>query len=400
MTGSGVKILVVDDEPIELRIMVQVLRSAEEYQVFSAANAQEGLDIALRERPLLIISDYRMPGSNGFEFCAKVKRHPELANTMFIVCSAAGDVSSKIEGLNIGADDYLTKPVDFEEMLLRVKGLVRLRALQDELAEDKRQLQKLNVELQEDFNGIINLLMKVLSLRVPVAIARVEQTLQLCSWLCDRLNLDDSFKRTLSLAGRLKEIGKISLPDDLLRKPSPLYSVQEREQCETFPVLGQLLLADIPQLKDVATLIRHQNENYDATGYPDRLAETRIPLGSRILRAINEAEKLMEVFPGLPDIAREKLMDSIGTKLDPRIGLLVEEYVRVVADPTWNSGKRRVSLEELQEGMVIAGDLITGRGMMLLSKDSALTHSQIEHLASLSHFDPIIQEIYVYDAVM
>jgi adenylate cyclase len=240
--------------------------------------------------------------------------------------------------------------------------------------------------------------MKVLSLRVPVAIARVEQTLEICAWLCDRLNMDDSMKRTLSLAGRLKEIGKISLADDLLHKPPSRYSVQEREQCETFPVLGQLLLADIPQLKDVATLIRHQNENYDGTGYPDRLTETRIPLGSRILRAINEAQKLMEEHPALPDLVRETLMDSIGTRLDPKIGLLVEEYVRVVADPSWTDGKRRVALEELQEGMVIAGDLITGRGMMLLSKDSALTHSQIERLASLSHFDPIIQEIYIYEA--
>lgn len=150
--------------------------------------------------------------------------------------------------------------------------------------------------------------------------------------------------------------------------------------------------------QDVATLIRHQNENHDGTGYPDRLTESRIPIGSRILRAINEAGNLMEIHRGRPELVSERLMDSIGTRLDPKIGLLVEEYLRVVADPSWNEGKRRVALEELQEGMVIAGDLITGRGTMLLSKDSALTHSQIERLSSLSHFDPIIQEIYVYDS--
>jgi hypothetical protein len=73
--------------------------------------------------------------------------------------------------------------------------------------------------------------------------------------------------------------------------------------------------------------------------------------------------------------------------------------MRVVVDPFWKEGKRCLRLEDVREGMVIAADLITGRGLMLLSKDSKLTQSQINHIASLSHFDPIIHEIYVYDAM-
>jgi adenylate cyclase len=156
-------------------------------------------------------------------------------------------------------------------------------------------------------------------------------------------------------------------------------------------------LNDIPPLKDVANVLRHQNENYDGTGYPDRHSATRIPLGSRILRAINLAQELSERHPDSPSAVSESLMESLGTLLDPRMGLLIEEYMRVVSDPSWKEGKRAVGLHDLKEGMVIASDLITGRGIMLLSKDSTLTLSQIDHLASLSHFDPIIHEIYVYD---
>jgi len=394
------RILVVEDESISLQILVQTLRSAEQYEVLSATNAEEGFLIAQREQPLLIISDYHMPGVNGFEFCKMVKAHPDLGRTIFVVCSASGDVASKQEGVNIGADDYLAKPVDGDELLLRVRALLRLKALQDELAEDKNKLETLNQELQEDFHGIIGLLMKVLALRAPEAVARAEQSSVLCGWISDRLGMDENMKRTFSLAGRLKEIGKISLPDELLRKSSAEYSESDRNRFEEYPVLGQLLLGDIPQPKDVALLLRHQNENYDGTGYPDRLSKSQIPLGSRILRGINQLQGLLEIHGHSPSIVCEMLIDLMGTILDPRIGLLIEEYMRVVADPTWVQGKQCTRLEDLKEGMVIACDLISGRGLLLLSKDSTLTRSQIEHLQSLSHFDPIIHELYVYDTTV
>ena len=391
------RILVVDDDPTELRIMTTALRNAEEYEVFSAGNAADGLRVAERERPLLIVSDYRMPEVNGFEFCSLVKKHPDLGGTIFMICSASGDIRSKTEGLTLGADDYLTKPVDFEEMFLRVRALLRLKSLQDELAEDKKTLENLNRELNEDFDGIIRLLMKVLALRVPDAVARAAQASDICEWIAGRLEMDAKPARMLALAGRLKEIGKINLPDDVLRKAAADPTTADRDRIEQYPVLGQLLLNDIPPLKDVATILRHQNENFDGTGYPDRLTGAGIPLGSRILRAINLAQGLVQKPGGRASALSDTLMESLGTILDPRIGLFLEEYIRVVMDPSWKEGKHVARLDDLREGMVIASDLITGRGIMLLSKDSTLTRSQIEHLASLSHFDPIIHEIYVYD---
>ena len=391
------KILVVDDDPIELRILTTALRATEQYEVLAAGNATDALQLALQERPPLIVSDYLMPDVNGFAFCTMVKRHPDLGGTIFMICSATGDIGSKTEGLNLGADDYLTKPVDFEEMFLRVRALLRLKSLQDELADDKKILENLNRELQDDFDGIISLLMKVMALRVPAAVARAGLASAMCEWIAGRFEMDATMARAIALAGRLREIGKINLPDEILRKSPAEYTPPERSRSEQYPVLGQLLLSDIPPLKDVALLLRHQNENYDGTGYPDRLSGTGIPLGSRILRAVNLAQELMEGREGSRSAIPESIMESLGTLLDPRVGLLIEEYMRVVIDPSWKEGKRPVRLEELKEGMVIASDLITGRGIMLLSKDSPLTQSQIDHLASMSHFDPIIHEIYVYD---
>lgn len=391
------KILVVEDEPIQLEILIHNFKRAGECEVLQASNAEDALAIAIREQPSLILSDYFLPGMNGIDLCKKVKANPELRGTIFVILTSAGDSNSKIFGLNSGADDYLAKPVQFEELNSRIRALLRIRVLQNELADDKRELEKLNIELQEDFNGIIGLLMKVLALRAPDAVARAEQASAICEWIATRLELDENTKRTLSLAGRLKEIGKISLPDELLRKSRVEYTTSDFDVYERYAVLGQLLVGDIPQLKDVALLLRHQNENYDGSGYPDRLNGVQIPLGSRILRAINVMQGLWEKNAASVTSVRDRLMDAIGTLLEPKIGLLVEEFIRVESDPSWKDGKRSVRIEELEAGMVLAGDLITGRGMMLLSKDSKLSQSQIDHLHSMSHFDPIIHDIYVYD---
>jgi putative two-component system response regulator len=391
------KILVVEDEPIQLEILLHNFKRAGGSEVLHATNAEDAFDIAVREQPSLILSDYFLPGMNGIDLCRKVKAIPELRATIFVILTSASDSSSKIQGLDSGADDYLAKPVQFEELLSRIRALLRIRVLQNELADDKRELEKLNRELQEDFNGVMGLMMKVLALRAPDAVARAEQASAVCEWIATRLELDENTKRTLSLAGRLKEIGKISLPDDLLRKSRVEYTTSDFDQYERYAVLGQLLVGDIPQLKDVALLLRHQNENFDGSGYPDRLSGAQIPLGSRILRAINVMQGLWEKNAASVPSVRDRLMDAIGTVLEPKIGLLVEEFIRVESDPSWKEGKRCVRLEELEAGMVLAGDLITGRGMMLLSKDSKLSQSQVDHLHSMSHFDPIIHDIYIYD---
>jgi response regulator RpfG family c-di-GMP phosphodiesterase len=391
-------ILVVEDEPIQLQVLLHNFSKIPDCVVLSATNTEDAIAIAIEQRPSLIVSDYYMPGLNGLELCRAIKAHPDLRGTIFVVLTSVSDTTSKVKGLNVGADDYIAKPVHFAELLSKVRALLRIKALQHELADDKRELEKLNHELQEDFDGMISLLMKVLALRVPDAVARAEQASRMCEWILDRLGADNSEKRTILLAARLREIGKISLPDGLLRTPPAQYSQKDRDQFEEYPVLGQLIVGDIPQLKDIGILLRHQNENYDGSGYPDRLTGPQIPLGSRILRSINATQALMEAGGNSVSACSEKLMDLVGTLLDPRIGLLAEEFTRVVADPSWMEGKQCVQLDDLREGMVIAGDLLTGRGMLLLSKDSRLTQSQIQHLLSLSHFDPIIHGIYVYNS--
>ena len=157
------------------------------------------------------------------------------------------------------------------------------------------------------------------------------------------------------------------------------------------------MIASFPKLKEVALLVRHQLENYDGTGYPEKLLHQQIPLGARILRVINYVER----HPVSKTLSREEQLGKVrkvkGTILDPYVVQLAEEYLQVIEDPSWLSGKRQVSILELQAGMVLAHDLTTGTGVKLLSRDAVVTMGQIERILSHHQVDPIVNSVYIHD---
>jgi hypothetical protein len=142
-------------------------------------------------------------------------------------------------------------------------------------------------------------------------------------------------------------------------------------------------------------MLRHQMENYDGTGNPDRLMKTEIPLTARILRVVNLLEELaMEGVTAPADVA-ERLRSAAGTLVEPRLAQLAAEYLLVVCTAGWMQGKVLVGVQDLAEGMVLAADIYAVSGMKLMSRDSRLTRSQVEYLRAHQHTDPVVHGIYV-----
>ena len=151
--AGAATVLVVDDLP-EVRHMVgQVLR--EEYRVVYAADGESGWHAVLRERPDLIISDVMMPRVDGYEFCRRVKQRPESAAIPFVLLTAQAQLTLKIEGLNCGADDYLVKPFNSEELLARVRSLLRLREMHSDISDKNQRLERALGELQRTQHQLI-----------------------------------------------------------------------------------------------------------------------------------------------------------------------------------------------------------------------------------------------------
>lgn len=396
---STPKILLVDDDEVQLQVIAHAIQSVADYVVLTSTSPLTAMQIAEKHRPEVILSDYYMPDQDGFTFCRKIKEHPQLRSSMFILLTSASTIEQRVRGLDIGADDYIAKPFHSEELLSRIRAALRIKALNNELQADKAELSRLYQELEEDFLGVISLLTHLIGHRVPGASIRGERAAAMASWIGERLGLKDDELKLTAIAARLHEIGKVSFSDELLKKPISQLTEMERGAASHFPVMGQLILNGIPRLKSVGKYLRHQMENFDGTGYPDKLRKEQIPLQSRILRAIN----VIEMESATRSMTLEMIVAALSrlktTTLDSHVVQLMIEYLEVIENPTWREGKRQVSVYDLKVGMIIAHDLTTGNGTKLLSDKSKISVSILERILAHHHYDPILNSIYVYEVV-
>lgn len=141
------KILIVDDDRF-LRNFVAASLGREGYEVVQAENGEQGLEMARLEKPDLIITDIMMPVMDGEEFCRRIKSSDELKEIFLLVLTAKSNVHDRIKVLNIGADDYITKPISREELIAKVKASMRIRNLQKQLKASNQRYQALNRDLE------------------------------------------------------------------------------------------------------------------------------------------------------------------------------------------------------------------------------------------------------------
>jgi putative two-component system response regulator len=393
--SERVHILIVDDEASTREFMARLLEAETGYIVKRAGTGAEAIDILEKYQPSVVITDLYMPGMDGLGLCRHIRGRSDLKGTMVMMLSAGNDVSERLKAFESGADEYVLKPVNGDELVSRVRALFRVRSLRDELERDNRELGRLNDVLSGSLSAVVTLLVHIISLRVPDAGTRSERAGAMARWMGERLSVDPPVLGMLEMAARIHEIGKGMLADELLRKPHAQRTVEERETLEKFPLFGESIVSAVPQLKEAGTYIRHQMENYDGSGVPDRLMRDRIPMPSRILRAINLIEELT-ADPGVtPEAVAKGVHKAQGTLLSPRVSQLAAEYLTVISDPQWLEGKRQVLVHEMQEGMVIANDLCTSSGVKLVAAGTRLSATQVERIMAHNYSDPILHGIYV-----
>jgi len=173
------KILVVDDDRFILEF-VKIVLTKEGFEVLSADNGQKGLDIAIKEKPDIILADLMMPVMDGAELCKKVKSIPSLNETLFLVLSAKTDKNDRIKLLNLGADDFITKPVSKGELIAKINAFIRIQNLQMEVKEKKYSLEMVRKELQKTTKNLQNVSLEIKETRVQLLkkekIASIGQT--------------------------------------------------------------------------------------------------------------------------------------------------------------------------------------------------------------------------------
>ena len=379
---SRAKILIAEDEPEVLNALHRILDRQGGFDVETATDGADALKKARLIVPDLIISDYSMPTVNGFELCKAVKIDPVLSGCMFVVLTGFTDTALKVSGLNLGVDDYLTKPVEAPELLAKVRATLRIKALHDELRDDKEQLHAAHRELSESFDNLLSVFIRLLDLKIPGSSTRGDRLAQRATVMAKRMKIPEKFMRELEIGARLNEIGKlVEIPGDA---PEWHYLVASRA-----------ILEQVIQFRGAGSIVGAIGEHWDGTGHPEHLLRGQIPMRSRILRVLIDFdtawERKKERGARLTlDHILEDLKRFVGTRYDPLVVTQLQAAVAASRGPEWHPSKRRIPLKDLAEGMILAEDLSTSSGVKLLSRGAQLTDTTLELILRRHTSDPII----------
>ena len=393
-TPKTSKILAVDDDPTSLTLITKALSTDQTWEVKGAKDAREGVQLTHQFKPDLIISDYYMPEMDGFEFCRYVKGNPKLDSTLFMLLTGETEVSKKVTGLEQGADDYMEKPFSNRLLVSKVKALLRIKHLQDELREEKEELTRAMERLEKNLEEGTSLLLQILETRIPGTSDRARMAGSVAEYMVSRLNLGEVEKKKIIFGALLHEVGKVGLPDGIIEKDARSLLPEDRKIFYQYPVMGAMLVSTISGFKRSAQDIEHQLENYDGTGIPEQLKGEEIPLGAKILRAVVFLESFLKTSLPMEEILQQIRL-SINRALDPQMAAYLEDFL-VENDKSFSSSRHKVRLEELKVGMVVAEDVYTLSGFKLLPRGFRLQERILQLLIDHSYSDPILGGVYIY----
>jgi cyclic di-GMP phosphodiesterase len=273
-------ILVADDDE-DVRTLLEHLLRIRGYRVVVASDGVQALAL-LEQQPIdLVLLDVMMPHESGFSICRALKARPETCLVPVVLITGLGRAEDRIRGIEAGADDFLNKPVHKEELLARVKSLVRLKRFTDDLETAETVLFTLagSIEAKDHYTeGHCDRLS-----RYSVALA-------------ERLGLSEEQRVALRRGGRVHDIGKVAVPDQILLKPGPL-NPEERRLIETHTIVGERICAPLKSFRNVLPIIRSHHERQDGSGYPDHLTGERIPFTARVLQTVDIYDALTTERP-------------------------------------------------------------------------------------------------------
>ena len=282
-------ILVVDDHRLNAELLREMLatRGYHASVVSSAAAAEEQIR---RAAPDLILLDVIMPGKTGYELCRELKDDPDTRLIPIVMITGLNAHEDRLKAIEAGADDFLSKPVSPEELFARVKSLLKLKEFTDEL---------------ETAESVLCTLGRSVEARDPYTEGHCERLARNASDLGRYLDLDEESIVALRRGGYLHDLGKIAVPDEILKKGSNL-TPAEWDIMKQHPITGETICRPLKSLRLVLPIIRHHHEHSDGSGYPDGLKDSEIPLLPRILQVVDIYDALRTARPYKPALPHEQ----------------------------------------------------------------------------------------------
>ncbi|MEJ2641574.1 MAG: response regulator [Desulfosarcinaceae bacterium] len=441
------RILAVDDEGSILKALERLMRRAG-YQVETAESGAAGLALleAADAAFDLIISDQRMPEMQGAEFLEKSKVLAPDAGR--ILLTGYSDFDALVDAVNKGEiHRYMSKPWNDEELLLTVNQTIEQVILKREHREMTALIQRQNEELQqlnknlehkvversrqlvrqkEDFEDTFMEAFRLLSALVEMLSPPLGEYLlhvgRLSRRVAQHLGLEREACDLIEIAGLFHDVGLVGMPESLLYQEHDEMGETVFNIFSHHPVIAAVSFESVPTYAGVSDIIINHHEYLDGSGYPNQRKGEEIPLGSRIVAAVSDYHRILDLWPDeaeeirtlaakiLPEeviarlpaaegeilrqaVAKAHLVDGAGTRYDPRVVEALEKVLSeadaAVAFEKW------VGVEELEEGMTLRRAIYLESGQPLMSKGLRLNAKLIESLRKIHRHGKIPGRIYV-----
>lgn len=382
------KILLVDDEAVSLRLMEKYVARLG-HEPVSGLGGREGLRLWQKTRARIVVTDWSMPEVDGLQLCREIRSVATELYTYIIVVSARDSGRDLIAGLESGADDYLVKPVAFDELRARLEIGRRIIDLQTELSGKYRFIQDNFFQTIRMFSNLIETVDENLGghcRRVGTLCAAVARKHP--SVAPDQVRLAET-------AGLLHDVGMVGLPGQILSKKPLAMNTEEKQLYLAHPEQGEIILREIDMLDEVSTFVRAHHEHYNGRGFPDERSGEDIPLLARIIAGADTYDNLIRRDGVALEDVSEQLVVQRGFQLDPEIvDMLFEintEQIRQEAQ------KKHVSVKvgNLAEGMLLVKNVRRPNGVLVMPAPLQLDSYKIERLQKYFRMHAISGEVFI-----
>lgn len=273
-------VLVVDDSDAN-RQLLEVFLTAIGCTVVSATDGCAGLESIAAAAPDVVLLDVQMPGVDGYEVCRRIRANPNWRLIPIVMITGFNTTNDRVQALEAGADDFMSKPIDRSELVARVQSMLRLRGAYQSM---------------EGAEQVIFALAAAVEAKDPFTERHAERVGLSARHMGVCLELENSELEALYRGGMIHDIGKIGVADAILLKPGPL-DPQEMSRMQLHTSIGETIIGQLRSAANLLPIVRHHHERFDGTGYPDRLAGHDIPELARIVAVCDAYDAIVSDRP-------------------------------------------------------------------------------------------------------
>ena len=328
MEESRSTILIVDDEPSGRDTLESILEP-EGYTLVMAENGYQAIEKALVIQPDVILLDVMMPGMNGFEVCRRIREEKNLAEIPILFLTALDDRRSLLNGLEAGADEFISKPYDRYELRARLLGITRLNRFR-KLTEERSNLERAHTELMTAYDATIAGWSHALDLRDKETEGHSQRVTLLTLKLAGAFGMNQEELIHIRRGALLHDIGKLGIPDSILHKPGKLTET-EWEMMRRHPQYAYDMLYPIDYLHPALSIPYCHHEKWDGTGYPRGLKGEEIPQSARLFAIADVWDALTSDRPYRPAMSEEfasnYVQEQSGKHFQPEV---VELFLKMI----------------------------------------------------------------------